>query len=197
MKKLTGKQIIQKLTTNCTLSQIAYMDCDYEELGLGEVEEVEQVGGEDQGSTWYSVQHFTDHDVYIKIDGYYQSYAGTEFEDIPYEVVPTEVKVIQYLPKLILTAAKINEILKENRVSYESFAYMDYNAEKLGFGEIEEVERYGGEDQGSTWYSVQHFKDHGIYMRIDGYYQSHYGTDFETAPYEVFPRERTIIEFVA
>lgn len=44
MKKLTGKQIIQKLTTNCTLSQIAYMDCDYEELGLGEVEEVEQVG---------------------------------------------------------------------------------------------------------------------------------------------------------
>lgn len=48
-------------------------------LGLGKVLEVDQYGGEEQGSTWYSVKHFVDHDVYIRTDGYYQSYDGTEF----------------------------------------------------------------------------------------------------------------------
>lgn len=50
-------------------------------LGLGKVIEVDQYGGEGQGSTWYSVKHFVDHDVYIRTDGYYQSYEGTEFYD--------------------------------------------------------------------------------------------------------------------
>ncbi len=43
--------------------------------------EVEQYGGEGQGDTWYSVKYFKDHDVYIKVTGYYQSYNGTEFYD--------------------------------------------------------------------------------------------------------------------
>ena len=50
-------------------------------LGLGEVEEVIQVGGESQGTTWYSVKYFKDHDVYIRIDGHYTSYNGTDFYD--------------------------------------------------------------------------------------------------------------------
>lgn len=49
------------------------------ELGLGEVEEVAQYGGEGQGDTWWSVKYFKDHDVYIKIDGSYSSYDGTDF----------------------------------------------------------------------------------------------------------------------
>ena len=48
-------------------------------LGLGKVVEVDQYGGEGQGDTWYSVKHFVDHDVYIKITGHYQSYNGTDF----------------------------------------------------------------------------------------------------------------------
>lgn len=60
-------------------------------LGLGEVEEVAQYGGEDQGSTWYSVKYFKDHDVYIRIDGHYTSYNGADFyEGYGREVVPTE-----------------------------------------------------------------------------------------------------------
>ena len=60
------------------------------QLGLGEVEEVAQYGGEDQGTTWYSVKHFKDRDVYIRIDGYYTSYDGTDFYDgYGREVVPT------------------------------------------------------------------------------------------------------------
>lgn len=50
-------------------------------LGLGEIVEVYKYGGEDCGSTWYSVKYFVDHDVYIRTDGYYSSYNGTDFED--------------------------------------------------------------------------------------------------------------------
>jgi len=65
-------------------------------LGLGKIVEVEHYGGEDQGSTWFSVKHFVDHDVYIRTDGYYSSYNGTEFyEGFGKEVFPAE-KVVKY-----------------------------------------------------------------------------------------------------
>ena len=64
-------------------------------LGLGEVEEVIQVGGESQGTTWYSVKYFKDHDVYIRIDGHYTSYNGADFyEGYGREVVPTEKTIV-------------------------------------------------------------------------------------------------------
>ena len=46
---------------------------------IGPIEMVEQVGGSDQGSYWYSVLNFIDHNVFIKITGYYTSYEGTSF----------------------------------------------------------------------------------------------------------------------
>jgi len=47
-------------------------------LGI-EWTEVEQYGGEGQGDDWYSIKYFPDFDLYLKINGYYQSYNGTEF----------------------------------------------------------------------------------------------------------------------
>lgn len=44
-------------------------------------EEVDQEGGEDEGSHWHSVKYFKDHDVYIKVEGWYSPYEGTDFED--------------------------------------------------------------------------------------------------------------------
>lgn len=70
--------------------------------------------------------------------------------------------------------------------------------ESVGIGEIIEVEAYGGENMGSTWYSIKHFPKHDIYIRVDGWYQSHYGTDFEdwdTACSEVKPVKKTITTF--
>ena len=67
-------------------------------LGLGKIVEVDSYGGSDQGTTWYSVKHFVDHDVYIQTDGYYSSYEGVEFEDYGYEVKPEQVMVTQYKP---------------------------------------------------------------------------------------------------
>lgn len=72
----------------------------------------------------------------------------------------------------------------------------DYFLEQTGLGKWEEVDQYGGEDQGSTWYSVKHFIDHDVYIRTDGYYQSYNGTDFyQGYGEEVKPVQKTITVF--
>lgn len=48
---------------------------------LGGWEQIEQKGGEGQGDVWFAVKHFPAHDVYIRTDGWYTSYHGTDFDD--------------------------------------------------------------------------------------------------------------------
>lgn len=93
-KKLTGPEVLKIIEENTSVHDFAYNDVDYQELNLGKVEEVDQYGGEDQGSSWYSVKHFVDHDVYIRTDGYYQSYNGTDFHDGHGSVVAPKQKTI-------------------------------------------------------------------------------------------------------
>jgi hypothetical protein len=62
-------------------------------------EEVDSYGGEGQGETWYSVKYFRDYDVYIKVDGYYTSYNGVEFDrgwDSCKEVRPKQKTITVY-----------------------------------------------------------------------------------------------------
>lgn len=69
----------------------------------------------------------------------------------------------------------------------------DYECHELGV--MEEVERYGGEGMGDTWYSIKYFKDHDVYIKVSGWYQSYNGTDFgdwNEACKEVRPVEKTI-----
>ena len=75
---------------------------------------------------------------------------------------------------------EILEILKANVDSVSSFSYDLYHSEELTkiLGESDEVEQYGGEGKGETWYSVKYFKDHDVYIRVDGWYSSYNGTDF-------------------
>lgn len=114
MKKLTGEEILEIISQNYTENNFAYnffedlsqdsevpqdiRDGNSEEilnyLGLGKVEEVEQYGGEGKGDTWYSVKHFVDHDVYIRIDGWYASYNGAEFDEGYGKEVKPQEKVI-------------------------------------------------------------------------------------------------------
>ena len=64
----------------------------------------------------------------------------------------------------------------------------------LGLGEVEEVAQYGGEDMGTTWYSVKYFKNHDVYIRIDGHYTSYNGVDFyEGYGREVVEKEKTVV----
>ncbi len=99
---MTAQEIKAVLEEKLTIEDFAFEDFDWEELGLGEIKEVEQRGGEGQGDEWYIVYYFPDHDIYLKVDGYYQSYNGTEFYDgwdDCYEVKPQE-KTITVFEKL-------------------------------------------------------------------------------------------------
>jgi hypothetical protein len=61
-------------------------------------------------------------------------------------------------------------------------------------GEVTEVEQFGGEGQGDTWFSIKHFLKHDIYLKVNGYYQSHYGTAIYgwNKVQVVAPKEKTI-----
>lgn len=52
-----------------------------ESISIGNWTEVKQRGGEGEGNVWYSVKYFPSLDMYIRVDGYYQSYDGTHFDD--------------------------------------------------------------------------------------------------------------------
>ena len=68
----------------------------------------------------------------------------------------------------------------------------------VGIGPIDEVDQYGGEGEGDTWYSVKYFPAHDVYIRIDGFYSSGNGTEFvDGYGYQVFPKEKTITVYEA
>lgn len=58
------------------------------------------------------------------------------------------------------------------------------------------VERYGGEDQGSDYWSVYSFSDgmQVVFIKFDGWYASYEGSTYEEF-YEVQPVEKTITVF--
>lgn len=117
--KLNANQILEIIEANYTVDDFAYNRflnhnmlgrvpthiTDYAEkrrwvlndLGLGEIEEVDKYGGEGQGDAWWRVKYFRDHDVYIKVWGSYSSYNGTEFYDgYGEEVRPQEKTITVY-----------------------------------------------------------------------------------------------------
>jgi len=59
---------------------------------------VQDVGGEDMGSTYYSVYQFTkdDQEVFVKFDGWYASYDGASYEEYLF-VTPQQVVVTKYV----------------------------------------------------------------------------------------------------
>ena len=65
--------------------------------------------------------------------------------------------------------------------------------EKITF---KEVDRYGGEDQGSDYWSVYSFTDgmQVVFIQFQGWYASYEGSTYEEF-YEVQPVEKTITVF--
>lgn len=66
---------------------------------LGTIEVVDKYGGEGKGEDWWKIYYFSDHNIYIKIKGYYQSYLGIEFYDgwdSCSEVTPKEKTITVY-----------------------------------------------------------------------------------------------------
>lgn len=108
MNKLTGDEIIEHLKTvaKTALSEyknpvktFAYEEFNENELGLGKIVNVDVYGGEGKGDTWYRVFHFVDHDVYLKVNGWYSSYEGVDLSgewNCVKEVKPTEKTITVY-----------------------------------------------------------------------------------------------------
>jgi hypothetical protein len=70
-----------------------------ESIGIGEIKEIEKVGGEGKGEEWYVVFYFPKHDIYLKCEGFYSSYEGVSFDDDwnnCFEVFPKEVTITVY-----------------------------------------------------------------------------------------------------
>lgn len=88
----------------------------------------------------------------------------------------------------MLTKHEVMEWFEANTSACEEFMNEDlwetkYDVKEAFEGwEYESVDHYGGEDQGSTYYTVWKFSngEEEFFLRFDGYYQSHYGTAYET-----------------
>ena len=103
MKK-TYSEIIEVLDEHCE-DIYQFINEDYEPIIdelLGKWTEIWVSGGCDEGSDWVRVLYFEEHDVYIKVSGYYTSYNGVEFisnswkgSDVK-EVRPKEVIQVIY-----------------------------------------------------------------------------------------------------
>jgi hypothetical protein len=66
----------------------------------------------------------------------------------------------------------------------------------LNLGEIESIERVGGEGEGDHWHQVWYFKYHDVYIKIVGHYQSYHGAEFyDGYGTEVKPVQKTITVF--
>lgn len=86
-------------------------------------------------------------------------------------------------------AKLMNEMESVDEAAYGEFEDIE------GIGEVEEVESTGGEGRGENWSAVYHLKDHDLYVRFNGFYMSHHGTDFEEGwdcMEEVRPTQKTV-----
>ena len=79
MKK-TYSEILEILKDKLdSVYDFANEDYDEQDIELGEINEVFQEGGENEGSHWESVKYFVEHDIYIRVIGSYSSYNGVNF----------------------------------------------------------------------------------------------------------------------
>jgi hypothetical protein len=70
----------------------------------------------------------------------------------------------------------------------------EFKEEFKKLGKFEMVEEFGGEGQGDDYYAVYHFIDHDVYIKFQGWYASHRGSEYEEM-YEVRPEQVTKTEY--
>lgn len=94
---MTGAELLVKLKENFDTDDIGNEDfpalvTDLKKtkgIDLGEVEIAEEFGGgEGDGEYCYFVFYFKTFNIYIKIEGFYSSYSGSEYENDPFIVTP-------------------------------------------------------------------------------------------------------------
>jgi hypothetical protein len=80
-----------------------------------------------------------------------------------------------------------------------NYVVSDFEGWAIGVGikKPKAVDNYGGEDQGTTYYTVYKFErdDEIVYIKFYGYYTSYDGSGYEGFR-QVFPKEVTKVEYV-
>lgn len=97
---MTGQEIIKKLNDeSLEISKYDFADDsdDLAEEVFGKSTLVVEEGGwEGQGEYVERVRHFIDHNVYIRLIGFYTSYHGTDYDDDYEEVKPAQKTITVY-----------------------------------------------------------------------------------------------------
>lgn len=99
-----------------------------------------------------------------------------------------------------MSAQEIYDALKEAELSLHQLAeecYIEDFDLDIKLGERDLVEQYDRGDD-SAWWSVIHFKDHNVYLKISGWYRSYSGTRFgcfDDAVEIVEPQQQIITVF--
>lgn len=99
-----------------------------------------------------------------------------------------------------LSVGDVSELLSshfENPLtSPESYDDIKYGSEGEipGLGYVKLVDEYGGEGQGDEYWVVFSVSDGGVtrLFRMDGYYASYYGSEFDGDLKEVQARQKTV-----
>lgn len=90
----------QDIIAKCEELDYSLSDYGYGEFDtdiFGSVKQVYSKGGEGKGEDWERVYHFVDHDIYLSMSGYYQSYDGVDFDGFkPIQVFPKEKTITVY-----------------------------------------------------------------------------------------------------
>lgn len=93
----------------------------------------------------------------------------------------------------IITA--IRELAEKQGSNFGDYFAYDLDGDSV-FGEIEEVDSEGDCEGGGEYaMKVLYFKDHDIYLKIEGAYYSYNGTDWDDNVKEVRPKQKTITVF--
>lgn len=102
IKKLTGEEIIELINEKFE-DKNEFVDEYYQEdtvhflEDLGNFEIVEDEGEyEGAGEECHRVWYFKDHDVYIRLDGWYASYDGTHWEDEDFKIVKPVDRMVRF-----------------------------------------------------------------------------------------------------
>jgi hypothetical protein len=113
----------------------------------------------------------------ISIEDFAHEEVGGNIEDYLEAVEAQKVRSefrAKYLKAYIWEAGKDTEY---NNLPNEYYIAKTKFRESLGLN-WEEVDQYGGEGKGDTWYSVKYFPEHDVYLKVSGWHASYDGTSF-------------------
>lgn len=121
-----------------------------------------------------------------------------DIEDFSEEALNSQAikdEIYQHLTSIAATDPEHDEVKKHY---YETPSKWEVERtkfkNKLGLGEFSQIKQYGGEGMGDNWWSIIHFKDHDVYLKVHGHYASYHGVDFYgwDDVREVRPQEKTV-----